>query len=134
METLVRLAVIAASSHQAASRAGLAGRQTAIVVALALLAGLLGLAALGCAAAALWLEFLPIAGPVVAPLVVAGALLLLALAAFVTLRRLTARAAAEAEATRSKLVAQALDLVKDHKGAALLAALLAGLAAGKGEH
>jgi hypothetical protein len=66
-------------------------RLVSVAAGLAVTALIAGLAAIACAVAALWIYLIPYAGPVGAPLIVAGALLalcvILSLAAYVTARR-----------------------------------------------
>jgi hypothetical protein len=66
-------------------------RLVSIAAFLALIALVALLAAIGCAVAALWIYLIPYAGPVGAPLIISGALLvlcvILALAAYLTGRR-----------------------------------------------
>jgi hypothetical protein len=107
------------------------------MTAAALCAGLgavLMLAALGSATAALWIFALPSLGPVGAPLAVAATLstatLVLATAAWLIVRHRRRRIAA---ATASQLLlSEAMRLFNEHKGAVLLAAVLAGMAAANG--
>lgn len=115
-------------------------RVTAVVLCL-VLAGIFAVVASGCAIAALWIYLRPQIGPVLAPLAVAGLLLVLA-GALVVLSRVIGRqrkkpaaalgdgrnAAADPLAALSD---DALRLFKQHKGATLLAAVLAGLIAGR---
>jgi hypothetical protein len=66
-------------------------RLVSLAASLAVTALIAGLAAIACAVAALWIYLIPYAGPVGAPLIVAGALLalcvILSLAAYFTARR-----------------------------------------------
>lgn len=92
------------------------------------------LAALGCVAVALWIFALPTLGPVGAPLVVAAALLMvtlgLATAAWLILRQNQRQSGA---ATSPQwLLTEATRLLKENKGPALLAAVIAGMAAANG--
>jgi hypothetical protein len=104
------------------------------------LAILLMLGVLGCISAALWLSVLPSLGPVGAPLIVAGFLALLALilaaAGWLILRpkrRRAAAAATSAALAPQMLMAEAARLFKEHKGAVMLAAVIAGMAAANGK-
>ena len=90
-------------------------------------------AALGCAAAALWMFTLPYVGPVGAPLVVAAALSItilgLAAAARIILRHGRRRpGAAPAPQLPELLLSEAAHLFNENKSAALLAAVVAGMA------
>jgi hypothetical protein len=104
-----------------------------VVVGLcATLAAVMMLAALGCLAAALWIYTLPCLGPVGAPLVVAGAFLILTLilvAIACRIRRPGRRKAAAAPAAAS-LAPELARILRENKGTVLLAAALAGMAAG----
>jgi hypothetical protein len=101
------------------------------------LAMVFGLAALGCAAVALWIVAAPAVGSAGAALAVAALLLLACLvAAWIAcaVARPTAKAAVPAAdavpPSVEELLAQGLQLFKDHKGAVLLAALVGGLVSG----
>src|SRR3990172_1679423 len=94
------------------------------------LAAVLVLAALGSAATALWIFTLPSLGPVGAPLVVAAALstltLSLAAAAWLIMRHSRRKLGATAP---QLLLTEATRLFNEHKGAVLMAAVVAGMAA-----
>ena len=98
------------------------------------LAALLMLAVLGCVATAIWTFALPSLGPVGAPLVVAAALLavilILAMAAWLIMRHRRPRPSAAA--APQLLLREARHLFNEHKGAVLLAAVVAGMAAANG--
>ena len=103
------------------------------------LAAVLMVAALGCAAAALWIFTLPALGPVGAPLIVAATLstatLGLAIAAWLILRRNRhppGGATAPGSLLSEPLLSGAMRLFNDHKGALLLAAVVAGMTAANG--
>jgi hypothetical protein len=119
--------LLAALSRAGAPRVAVAARRAGVVVAAGVLAGVLLLASLGCALAALWIKAVPRLGPAGAALVVAVCLLVLGLAALsVVLRRpLRARAPAQAP-TPIPLDA----LMRDNKTALLTAAVVAGLCVG----
>ena len=106
-----------------------------IVVALCgMLAAVMMLGALGCLAAALWIYTLPCLGPVGAPLVVAGAFLILTLilvAIACRIRRPGRRKAAAAPAAAS-MAPELARILRENKGTVLLAAALAGMAAAGG--
>ena len=118
-----------------AQRAGAAVERCAVAVACGLLAAIFVFTALGCAAAALWLFALPHVGPVYAPLIVAGAFLLLALVVLAVARsRLRRKRPPPLDmAAVSALLAEADPLVKQNLTSLLLAALVAGLVAGSGK-
>lgn len=98
----------------------------------ATLAAVLALAALGCAATALWIFALPALGPVGAPLVVAAVLstLILVLAMAIWLIHRGGRRQASADTDPQLLLAGATRLFSEHRAAALLAAVVAGVVAG----
>jgi len=107
-----------------------------IVVALcATLAAVMMLGVLGCLAAALWIYALPCLGPVGAPLVVAGAFLILTLilvAIACRIRRPGRRKAAAAPAAAASMAPELARILRENKGTVLLAAALAGMAAAGG--
>ncbi|HEX3498905.1 MAG TPA: hypothetical protein VHT04_06230 [Stellaceae bacterium] len=132
MGGLLRLAEGLLALGRFTSGLGAALRRGSIALVCLLIAALLSVAAMGCGVAALWIYLLPLLGPVGAPLVAAGALLVIALVLLLVARSvLDARprhapgppdgAAAAADLSR---------LVKEHKLEMLLAALTAGLVAG----
>lgn len=113
--------------------------ETASAIAAAAFAALAVVAAVACVAVALWIGVRPWVGPIGAPLVVAAALLVLALVA-ATLARRALRPPAPAVAvpvttsgSNEALLVEAARLVKAHKVPILLAAVLAGVAAGMRE-
>jgi hypothetical protein len=95
------------------------------------LAAVLMLAVLGAAAAALWIFTLPSFGPVGAPLIVAATLsavtLILAATAWLTIRH--GRRKSGSTIAPQLLLSEATRLLNEHKGAVLLAAVVAGMAA-----
>jgi hypothetical protein len=128
MDSLIKLATWAVIEYGRTSRA------TTITAALcAGLAIVLMLAALGCAVTALWLFTLPSLGSVGAPLVVAASLtvlaLIFALAAWFYMRR---NRRSPGATTPQLLMTEAMRLFSEHKGAVLLAAVVAGMAAANG--
>jgi hypothetical protein len=97
-------------------------------------AALAGAGAIGCLVAALWVFALPNLGPVGAALATAGALSLLSLvliAVAFTVGRRVRRGTRFSPDAQMALI-EVSRLVKDCKGAMLLGALVAGLAAGSG--
>ena len=98
------------------------------------LAVVLMLAALGCLVTALWMFVLPSLGPVGAPLVVAATLsaatLVLAVAVWLIIRHGRRKQGAATEP--QLLLSGATRLFNEHKGAVLLAAIVAGMAAASG--
>jgi hypothetical protein len=133
METLKTLLALLARLVSV-ERIGAAAGRAAAAAALGAVAVLFVVAALGCAAAALWLFALPYVGPVYAPLIVAGVLLLIALVILAVargvLRRQRATPASVTSAELAALLEAAEPLLQEHKGTVLLAALVAGLVAG----
>jgi hypothetical protein len=132
MSDLIRLAVALAESS-AVSLARQATARTARVLAAAAAAAGCAIAAVACVLAALWIYALPHVGAIGAPLVVAGVLLVMCLAVLMLMRyRLKRRPAPPAAgAAPALLLAEATRLFKEHKGPVLMAALLAGLVAGR---
>ncbi len=131
MGSLLKLALSAlAASSRSSAIAAFTGRMAAVVL-LSGLAGLLAIAAWGCACAALWIALIPALGPAGAPLVVAAACLVfagvLAFVAWFVMRRRRPRPGDGLQL--EALLAQAERFFNDHKGAALLAAVIAGMIA-----
>jgi len=134
MGSLIKLAIWALIES---GRAGSARAATIRATAAALCAGLavmLALAAFGSAATALWIVVLPSLGPVGAPLVVAASLsivtLILAMAGWLIVRRNRPRP--DVAAAPEFLLSEATRFFSEHKGAVLVAALVAGMAAANG--
>jgi len=130
MGSLIELAAwLLIESGRAGSVRAATIRMTAAAVCAAFAAVLI-LAALGCAATALWIFTLPSLGPVGAPLVVAAALstltLSLAAAAWLIMRHSRRKLGATAP---QLLLTEATRLFNEHKGAVLMAAVVAGMAA-----
>jgi hypothetical protein len=120
MSTLIRLALAAAGD-------GPRVRRTTARFACAV-------AALACGLAALWICVLPHVGAAGAAAIVAGVLLALCLALLALVRYgLKPRPTPPVGAGVPLLLAEAARLVRDNKGPTLLAALVAGFVAGKGE-
>jgi len=136
MGSLIKLAAWALIEFGRAGSVRAASVRLAAVALCAAFAIAVTLAALGCVAAALWLFALPGIGPVGAPLVVAGFLsvvtVALVLAAWLVMRPGPARPGANAGP--QLLLSEAARLFNEHKGAVLLAAALAGMAAANGGH
>ena len=134
MGSLIKLATWALiESGKAGSARAATVRMTAAAFCLGL-AVLLALAAFGCAATALWIVTLPSLGPVGAPLVVAAGLsivtLILAVTGWLVLHR--SRQGSTIAIAPEFLLSEAMRLFSEHKGAVLLAALVAGMAAANG--
>ncbi len=132
MGSLIKLALSAlAASSQSSAFAAFTGRMAAAAL-LGFIALVLAGAAWGCAGAALWIALIPPLGPVGAPLVVAAVCLvfagILALIAWLLMRRRRARLGEGLQL--DALLAQAGNLINEHKLGALLVAVLAGILAG----
>ena len=132
MGNLLKLALTAlAASSQTSALKVFTGRTLAAMV-LAILALVMAGAAWGCICAALWIGLTPSLGPVGAPLVVAALCVLvagiLAVIAWALTRRRRPRIEPGLQA--EALLAEASNLIKEHKGAAVLGALLLGMLAG----
>ena len=134
MGSLIKLAAWALIES---GRAGSARAATIRMSAAALCAGLaamLVLAAFGCAATALWIAVLPALGPVGAPLVVAAGLsivtLIVAMIGWQIVRH--GRQRSGVAVAPEFLLSEATRFFSEHKGAVLLAALVAGMAAANG--
>lgn len=118
-------------------RAGTARAATIRMTIAALCAGLatvLMLGALGCAVTALWIFMLPFLGPIGAPLIIAAALLVAALimAAIVWLVGRHDRRKPDLAMAPQLLLSEATRFFSEHKGAVMLAALVAGMAVANG--
>jgi hypothetical protein len=134
MGSLIKLAAWALIES---GRAGSARAATIRMSAAALCAGLaamLVLAAFGCAATALWIAVLPALGPVGAPLVVAAGLsivtLIVAMIGWQIVRH--GRQRSPVAVAPEFLLSEATRFFSEYKGAVLLAALVAGMAAANG--
>lgn len=132
MSGLLRLVEALLAVGRFTSGLGAALRRGSLALVCVLIAALLAVAAMGCAVAALWIYLLPLLGPVGAPLVAAGALLVLALVLLLVARRaLGGRAPRTLPASNGvAATADLARLIKDHKIEMLVAALTAGLVAG----
>ena len=137
MDVLTRGAEIAFAETISSGGIGVAARRMTAVAWCAVLATALAIASVGCAVAALWVFVLPEVGPVGAALIAAAALLLLCLSLLAIIRSILRRrpaplptAVATSAAVPALLIAEASRLMIENKGAALLAALLAGATAG----
>jgi hypothetical protein len=97
-----------------------------------LIAGGCAIAAVACGLAALWIYAVPRVGVVGAPLVVAGVLLVLGVAALLVMRYALKprQAPPPASVAPTVLLTETTRLLKQHKGAVLIAAVLAGVVAG----
>jgi hypothetical protein len=132
IDGMLRLATMAAA---AAGGTGSIGRTTGRMTAAALCASLAAVSAIaagGCAAVALWLWAIPHVGPVGAPLVAAGGWLVFCAVLMIVARVILdrRRRASSAAAVPGLRLEEVLRLFNENKGTVLLAALVAGLAAG----
>jgi hypothetical protein len=132
IDGLLRLATMAAAvSGKTGSIVGTTSRMTAAAVC-ASLAAVSVIAAGGCAAAALWLFAIPHVGAAGAPLVAAGGLLVFCVVLMAVARGVLRyrRRAPSSTAAPELPLGEVLRFFSENKGAVLLAALVAGLAAG----
>jgi hypothetical protein len=118
-------------------RVGNARTATIRMTTAALCAGLavvLMLGALGCAVTALWIFMLPSLGPVGSPLAVAVTLSIVAviMAAIVWLAGRHDRSKSDLAMAPQILLSEATRFFSEHKGAVMLAALVAGMAVANG--
>lgn len=134
MDPLIRTAILAIARSGAVDMMVPSGERLAATLCATFAAALLAVS-VGCTSAALWIWAVPRFGPVGAPLAVAASLLVLGLAALLLMRHLSRsrRAACRSNPPPDILLAEAMRVFKDHKGSVLLAALMAGLAAGRSE-
>ena len=134
MGSLIKLATWALIESGRAGSARAAAVRMAAAAFCASLAVALALAAFGCAATALWVATLPALGPVGAPLVVAIGLsavtLILAVIGWQIVRH--SRQRLDVAVAPEFLLTEATRIFSEHKGAVLLAALVAGMAVASG--
>ena len=134
MEAVIRSVIMAIARNGAAEVLVNSGSRVAAILC-AVAAAVLVTASVGCTSAALWIWAEPRLGPVGAPLAVAGALLVLCLAVLIVMRHVLHPCRAPSPPNPAPapalLLAEATRLFKDHKASVLLAALVAGLAAGR---
>ena len=135
MNQLIKVALMLIDGGVMRPRCQSTAKMACVAIAV-ISAAICAIAAVACALAALWIFALPHVGEVGAPIVVAGVLLALCLALLALIcygpkpRR---TAASLGNAAPALLLAEATRLLKEHKGPVLIAALLAGLIAGKNE-
>ena len=132
IDGVLRLATMAAA---ATGKTGSIDKTTGRMTAAALCASLAAVSAIaagGCAAVALWLWAIPYVGPVGAPLVAAGGLLVSCVILMIVARRILYRRRRVTGAMPGSglRLEEVLRLFNENKGTVLLAALVAGLAAG----
>lgn len=132
MSDLIRLAVALAEDRAVSLARRTTARTARVVLAAAAVAGC-AVAAVGCLLAGLWIYVLPHVGAAGAPFVVAGVLLAMCLAVLGLMRYPLKRSPAPPPAgdALALLLADATRQLKEHKGAVLTAALLAGFVAGR---
>jgi hypothetical protein len=133
MEAVIGSALMAIARRGLAETIGMAPGQLAMAAVCGIVAAILMMASVGCVATALWIWEVPRLGPVGAPLVVAAAFLVVCLAALALARHALRprRTESSFDATAALLLAEATRLLKEHKGAVLTAAFIAGLDAGR---
>ena len=119
----------------AVGRSRRAFTQMAFAAVATAVAAICGMATVACALTALWIYALPHVGAVGAPLIVAGALFVMSLTVYTLIRHAMRRRPAQPPTgvTIELLRAEATSLFREHKGAVLVAALVAGLLAGRNE-
>jgi len=140
LKDVAGLAAAALADHgrQPVDHSAIATRVATVTICTLLAMGF-GFAAFTCASVALWIVLVPYLGSVAATLVIA-AVLLAACLAMVLLARNALRPksnpmpSAASQFPTEQLLAQGSQLVKEHKGAMLLAALVAGMVAADGKH
>jgi hypothetical protein len=136
MGGLIKLATWALIESGRAGSARAAAIRMSMASLCASLAAVLALAAFGCAAAALWIAMLPVLGPIGAPFAVAASLsivtVILAAVGWLIVRH--SRQKSDIAAAPEILLSEATRLFSEHKGAVLLAAFVAGMAAANGSH
>jgi hypothetical protein len=137
MDVLLKGSAMAFADTVSAGGVGFAARRMMVAALCVALATVFATASVGCAVTALWVSVLPEVGPVGAPLIAAGVLFLLCLPLLVIARSILRRRpqplsapALPDAAIPALLIAEASRLLEENKGAALLAALLAGATAG----
>lgn len=134
MDDLLKLGLMFLTEPRGLQRgAGTAGRMTtgALCTGMAIVAIAAGVA---CGVAALWIYLIPVIGAAGAALSAAGVFLMTGGALMITARNLFRPASDEGIEDREPLADALLGILRDgverHKGASLLAALVAGLTAG----
>lgn len=130
----ILLGSLVALARTGMARGSAAAGRFSIVALCGVVAGVAAMAAVGFSLSALWIVVLPRVGPAMAALVLAGVLAVLCLimlALACAVGRPTQRKPGIAPDAEASLLAAA-QLFKEHKGAMLLAALVAGLGAGSG--
>jgi hypothetical protein len=134
MSDLIKLALVLAEQGAVRHSRQAAGRM-ACVAAVALVAAGCAVAAVACVLAALWIYAVPQVGAAGAALIVAGVLVVMCLAMFALMRYglKPRQAPPPAGVAPAVLLAETTRLLKEHKGAVLMAAVLAGLVAGMSE-
>ncbi|HYM03963.1 MAG TPA: hypothetical protein VET85_13510 [Stellaceae bacterium] len=132
METLVKLAFTIAAGTRAATSFGDHARGFAITVVGIVCVGILVAASIGCAAASLWIFAIPYVGSAGAPLCMAAVFLAggFAVLAYIRHVRRGPRLTQPSKVTPETVLADAVRLLGDNKGATLMTAFVAGLAAG----
>ncbi len=134
MSDLIKLAAafaraVTVASDREARRRLVQGAGVGLAVAIC------AVAIIACCLTSLWIYSLPRVGPVTAPLIVAGVLVVLCLALLGTLRglRRAPRVANPIDVLPALVLVETRRVMAAHGGTMLLAALLAGLVAGSRE-
>jgi len=133
MDALLKVAAPVLAELARVAQGGAVARRGALAGGFAFAAALLALATAGCAIAALWIYLVPAVGPAAAPLICAGALLILAGLCLLVGRSLWRQRSGGSEALLQSL--SQLDPVgffSEHKTTLLIGALVLGLLAGSG--
>jgi predicted alpha/beta hydrolase family esterase len=134
MEGVIGAALMAIARKCLADTIGMTAGRLALATVCGVVAAVLVAASVGCAATALWIWEIHRLGSVGAPLVVAAALLVAGLATMATarhaLRPRRTSSSSSSDATATALLAEAMHLFREHKASVLMAAFIAGLAAG----
>lgn len=132
MESMLRSVILAILSAGAGQSTETSPRRLALATLWGAATAILATAGLGCAALALWIWQIPQLGPIGASLTVSALLFAAALAGLGALRGVLATPPAKpsplAAGSLAPLLGEAQRLFNEHKGAALVVALLAGLA------
>ena len=126
MEPVIKAVILAITRYGADSGSSL---RLAMAILCAAITATLGTAAAGGVAMAIWIWAEPALGPAGASLTVSAGLLVACLTTLAGMRRIlaTAEPPPSPGAAATLLLSEATRLLKDHKGAALIAAIMVGL-------
>jgi len=132
METVIKAILSSVTGYGASRMVAASITRFGVATFSAIVGSLVILGAVGCAMVALWIWVAPTLGNAGAFLAVSGVLLCVFLGLVVLNRYSACPHSIEAPTQSSALlVDEALHLFKSHKGSALIAALIAGIAAGQ---